>query len=161
MSAFLITPEHSSARSPNQLLIAGQVFLRTSTIPSPGLKILVSAVQSRPCPPAFSSSWATPLLLFPLDRECAPNVPFSGAPPRTLAHSGEGPSMISCVTRRGAGTRAEHRSKTPDLVDQRRLTYGCRVFVSASSMCCADCPPVEIPSRLMARRGQARAGYWR
>src|SRR5438445_13310440 len=29
-----------------------QGFLHTSPIPAPGLKILVSAVQSRPCPPA-------------------------------------------------------------------------------------------------------------
>src|SRR6266508_4849583 len=42
-----------------------------------GLKILVSAVQSRPCPPAFSSSWAT--VLFLSDRECAQIISWNGS----------------------------------------------------------------------------------
>jgi catechol 2,3-dioxygenase-like lactoylglutathione lyase family enzyme len=36
--------------------VAVQGFLRTSATLSPGLKVLVSAVQSRPCPPVFSRS---------------------------------------------------------------------------------------------------------
>ncbi len=44
----------------------------------------MSAVQSRPCPPAFSSSWAT--VLFLSGRDCAQNVPESSAFQRIRAH---------------------------------------------------------------------------
>jgi hypothetical protein len=40
-------------------VLAWQGFVRISAIRWPGLKILVSAVQSRPCPPLFPSSRAS------------------------------------------------------------------------------------------------------
>ena len=49
-----------------------------------GLKILVFAVQSCPCPPVFSASW--PPLKFSPDRDCAQIVPIAGSLQLTRAH---------------------------------------------------------------------------
>jgi hypothetical protein len=55
-SALLIIPAHSSARGRRESLVPQQTLTRTYTDRGIGLKILVSAVQSRPCPPLFSNS---------------------------------------------------------------------------------------------------------
>src|SRR4029450_12132658 len=61
-SAFALIPAHSSALIRRELLLPLQAFARTSTTSIPDLKILVSAVQSRPSPPFFSPSCRTPPL---------------------------------------------------------------------------------------------------
>src|SRR5215831_16859826 len=53
-SAFLIIPAHSSARGRRKPRVPHQTVTRTYADRGIGLKILVSAVQSRPCPPCFS-----------------------------------------------------------------------------------------------------------
>jgi hypothetical protein len=52
--SFLIIPAHSSARGPRDPCFRHQTFTRTYTDCGLGLKILVSAVQSRPSPPFIS-----------------------------------------------------------------------------------------------------------
>ena len=54
--SLLIIPAHSSARGRLHHLVPHQAVTRTYTDREIGLKILVSAVQSRPCPPFFSAS---------------------------------------------------------------------------------------------------------
>ena len=54
--AFLITPAHSSARRRRDPCLRHQTFTHTYRDQGLGLKILVSAVQSRPSPPFFSAT---------------------------------------------------------------------------------------------------------
>jgi hypothetical protein len=54
--SFLIIPAHSSAQGHRSPCLRHQTFTRTYTDCGLGLKILVSAVQSRPSPPFISHS---------------------------------------------------------------------------------------------------------
>ncbi len=49
---------YSCVRRRDHFALTRPGFTRTSAIPGPGLKILVSAVQSRPCPPFLPGSYA-------------------------------------------------------------------------------------------------------
>ncbi len=64
-SAFLITPAHSSTLGRRDSAVRHQTVTRSYTFRGIGLKILVSAVQSRPCPPFFQPFSERPFRLSP------------------------------------------------------------------------------------------------
>src|SRR5882724_5539034 len=84
LGAFLIIPAHSSARGRRESSVPHQTVARTYTTRGIGLKILVSAVQSRPCPPFFSAG--CPLRNSPSIEFVPRFVPNSGTLQRIRGH---------------------------------------------------------------------------
>jgi hypothetical protein len=84
-SALERIPAHSSARRHRALLFREQAVTHTYANCGLGLKILVSAVQSRPSPPFFSAT--CPSENFPRSELVPRFVPNSGTLQRIPAHS--------------------------------------------------------------------------
>jgi hypothetical protein len=137
--SFLITPAHSSARRRQGPLVPHQTVTRTYTRRGLGLKILVSAVQSRPCPPLFSASCPSPIFL---RREFVTRfVTNSGTLQITWDHLELG-KPFSLYPSRGVFRRqlASRSEKVPG-----RLLRPMRMAVALETICLGKCCATSQP----------------